>query len=102
MGLIMSDLRKEELKDFYIDIEDYSKEIYEKIKISDEKFHTMLYEQLGKIYYEYYTYMEKSLFFHIKYIETGSNIYYYSLNELFTNCNNSIEAIIHIVKDIGC
>lgn len=98
MGLITSDLRKEQLNDFYIDIEYYSKEIYDKIKISDEVNHKILYEQLGQLHYEYYTYMEKSLFFHIKYIETGSNIYYYNLNELFTNCNDRIESIMYAIR----
>ena len=94
----MSDLRKEKLADFTIDIEDYSKEIYVKLQETDEKFHVMLYEQLGRLQYEYYTYMEKSLFFHINYVESGSNIYYYSLHELFTNCNDSIENIMAVVR----
>ena len=94
----MSDLRKGQLNDFLIDIEDYSKEIFAKIQETDGKFHKMLYEQLGRLHYEYYTYMEKSLFFHIKYIETGSNVYYYSLNELFTNCNDAIENIMVTVR----
>ena len=96
----MSDLRKEELKDFWIDIEDYSKEICVKLEETDEKFHRMLYEQLGRLRYEYYAYMEKSLFFHIKYIETGSNIYYYNLNELFTNFNDDIDNIMSVVRSL--
>jgi hypothetical protein len=91
MGSDLSrDLRKQELKDFSVDIEDISKTIYEQIKICSEKNKIYLYEQLGRLHYTYYEYMEQSLLCHIKYIDTGNTVYFEKLGDLYISMMNNI------------
>ncbi len=98
MGSDLSrDLRKQELKDFSVDIEDISKTIYEQIKSCSEKNKIYLYEQLGRLHYIYYEYMEKSLLCHIKYIDTGNNVYFEKMADLYMCMMNDI---MELEKDI--
>ncbi len=94
---ISRDLRRDELKEFSIDIEDISKTIYEQIKICSDCNKSYLYEQLGRLHCIYYEYLEESLFFHMMYVDTGRTMYFDKFMNLYTNMINDI---MNIEKDI--
>jgi len=101
MGSDLSrDLRKQELKDFSIDIEDISKTIYEKIKICSDHNKSYLYEQLGKLHCIYYEYLEESLFFHMMYIDTGRAMYFDKFMNLYTTMMNNVMCIENEVMQV--